>query len=128
MSLYLPAGFRDFVSSLPATSLVEQWNGHVAKVGGKVFAMVGNRPEGAGPVVTRISDESFEILTAEPGIGQAPYFAKRRWISVEPGALDETMLAAYLKRGHALVAASLTRKTKAELGLDAYLSGMTSNT
>jgi predicted DNA-binding protein (MmcQ/YjbR family) len=117
MSLHRPAGFADFIDALPATSRVEQWDSHVAKVGGKVFALCGNSPDGAGPVVLRVEEQSFEILTAEPGISQAPYFAKRRWIAVVPGALEEEVLVDYLRRAHALVAAGLTRKLRAELGL-----------
>jgi hypothetical protein len=41
LSLTNRAGFERFVSELPGTSLVEQWESVVAKVGGKVFCLFG---------------------------------------------------------------------------------------
>jgi predicted DNA-binding protein (MmcQ/YjbR family) len=35
------AAFEKFVTSLPAVTLLEQWDSIVAKVGGKVFALTG---------------------------------------------------------------------------------------
>ena len=51
-------------------------------------------------------------------MGQAAYFAKRQWVSVQQGSpLTEDDLIAYIGRSHALVAAGLTRKLRAELGI-----------
>lgn len=114
MSLASRAGSEDFVSGLPATSLVEQWEALVAKVGGKVFCLLGNA---SGGITFKVSETSFEGLTTEPGIGQAPYFAKGQWVYVEPGALDDETLRAYIRESHRIIAAKLTRKARAELGL-----------
>lgn len=114
MSLFTPAGFARYVGTLPATTMVEQWESHVAKVGGKVFALLA----GAGSITFKVAETTFEILTAEDGIGQAPYFARRQWVSVSPEApLPEAELQAYLAASHRTVAAGLTRKARAELGL-----------
>ena len=104
------------MASLPAVTLVEQWDAHVAKVGGKVFALCG---EDGGHITFKVTELSFDGLTSLEGIGQAPYFAKRAWVSVAKGApLSDRELKAYLKASHGLIAARLTRKLRAELGLD----------
>jgi predicted DNA-binding protein (MmcQ/YjbR family) len=114
LSLHGRAGFEAFVNSLPGTSLVEQWEAVVAKVGGKVFCLLGND---SAAITFKVSETSFEGLTASPGIAQAPYFAKGQWVNVERGALEEEMLRAYLAEAHRIISAKLTRKARAELGL-----------
>lgn len=111
--LHDPDGFAAFVAGLPGTSLVEQWESHVAKVGGKVFALLGR----GGAVAFKVSAISFAALTDLPGIAQAPYFARGQWVSVAPGALGEAELADYLRESHRLIAARLTLRLRAELGL-----------
>lgn len=114
MSLTSRAGFERFVSGLPGTSLVEQWESVVAKVGGKVFCLFGPKD---GSITFKVSETSFEGLTASPGIGQAPYFAKGQWVNVARGALEDETLRAYLAEAHRIIAAKLTRKARAEFGL-----------
>lgn len=114
--MFTRAAFEKFALALPAVTLSEQWGGVVAKVGGKVFAILGL--DGPPVLVFKVEEMSFEVLTAIEGIGQPPYFAKRRWAMVERRAkLPVKDLRAYLVRSHALVSAGLTRKLRAELGL-----------
>ncbi|HQZ11929.1 MAG TPA: MmcQ/YjbR family DNA-binding protein [Devosia sp.] len=115
MALLTTRGFVAFVSKLPAVTLVEQWESVVAKVGGKVFALVG---ETGGNLVFKVSQTAFEGLTSIEGIGQAPYFAKGQWVSVGAGAeISDTDLKAYVREAHRIIAGKLTRKLQAELGL-----------
>ncbi len=115
MSLHARAGFEDFVLTLPAVTLVEQWGSLVAKVGGKVFALV---DAGGGDVTFKVSEIAFAGLTNIAGIGQAPYFAKGQWVSVSAQAdLPDADLRAYVAQSHRMIAARLTRKARAELGL-----------
>lgn len=117
MSLFTRRGFETFVLGLPAVTLHEQWEACVAKVGGKVFALGGAT---GGSVVFKVSELAFEGLTAIDGIGQAPYFARRRWVRVEKGAaIPGRDLEAYIRESHRLVVAGLTRSVRAELGLAA---------
>ncbi len=115
MSLYRPPGFEAFVLRLKGASVVRQWESRVAKVGGKVFALCG---DDGTHVTFKVSETSFEGLTAIEGIGQAPYFAKRAWVSVTEGALGDADLGAYVAASYRMVGAALTRRLKAELGLD----------
>ena len=116
MTLHSVAAFKRYVASLPAGEIVQQWGGYVGKVGGKVFALIGDAGE---PIVFKVSEISFDGLTTLEGVGQAAYFAKRAWVSVDKGApLTDAELKAYIKASHEMIATKLTRKLRAELGLD----------
>jgi predicted DNA-binding protein (MmcQ/YjbR family) len=114
VTLHAPAAFARHIGRLPATQMVEQWDAHVAKVGDKVFALLGRD---GGHIIFKVNEIAFEGLTALEGIAQAPYFAKRSWVAVARGALAERDLKAYIAASHRLVAGKLTRKARAALGL-----------
>jgi predicted DNA-binding protein (MmcQ/YjbR family) len=114
--------FNAFCAALPVTTYVFQWGGsHVWKVGGKVFA-IGGGADIAPRYTFKVSDIGFEVLKAQPGLRPAPYLASRGllWIQhyAEPGLCDDE-LKDYLRLSHTLVAQGLSRKKRAELGLDA---------
>ena len=98
--------------ALPATSKVIQWGASdVYKVGGKVFAICG---DGLSFKVTEIG---FEVLTHD-GLGrQAPYCAKGQWVNVALERMDPEDAGSWLAAAHSLIAAKLTKKLRAELGL-----------
>lgn len=108
-----------FCLSLPATTLVVQWGeSRVYKVGGKVFAIMSPATEKPLTIAFKVTEESFHILTEIDGIAQAPYLAKGSWVQVKGlDTLPAKDLQAYLKRSHALIAAGLSKKKQAELGL-----------
>lgn len=115
MSLFDRADFVTFVEALPGTSLVDQWDSCVAKVGDKVFALLTDRER---HLAFKVSEESFEILTSLEGVSQAPYFAKRKWVSVSPDTeLSAVDVEEYLMRSYRTVSGSLTRKLRRELGI-----------
>ncbi|UHS57912.1 MmcQ/YjbR family DNA-binding protein [Agrobacterium vaccinii] len=116
MTIFDRDGFDALLGTWPGVTFVDQWNSHVAKVGDKVFAVLGERENWR--LVIKCSEESFEILTSLDGIGQAPYFAKRKWISISDQApLAPEEIEHYVQRSYALVASGLTRKLRAELGI-----------
>ena len=118
MSLFEPENFERFVLSQAGVSVVEQWESKVAKVGGKVFALVRLFQPDLHHVVFKSGETSFEVLTALDGIKQAPYFAKRLWVCVAPDAgLSPSEVEAYLRRSHRLIASTLTKKLQRELGI-----------
>lgn len=114
MSLHQRDGYADFVTGLPGVTLHEQWEAYVAKVGGKVFCLLG---DSSGDIVFKVSEIAFDGLTELDGIEQAPYFAKRHWVRVAPGALEPDLMEGYIRESHRLVADKLTRKMRAELGI-----------
>lgn len=116
--LHSRAGFTAFVTSLPAVTVNPQWEALVAKVGGKVFCMLGDDPGyRPGAIVFKVTEIAFDGLVELEGIDQASYFAKRQWVRVSPGSLEPELLEGYIRQSHALVTAKLTRKLRAELGL-----------
>lgn len=114
MSLHERTAFTAFVTALPGATLSEQWEALVGKVGGKVFCLLGDV---GGEIVFKVSEIGFDGLVELEGIGQAAYFAKRQWVRVAPGALDDDLLAGYIRAAHAIIAGKLTRKLRTELGL-----------
>ena len=116
MSLHERAGFEAFVLALPKVTLVHQWrDDSVAKVGGKVFALL---DRDGGEIWFKASDMAFRMLPEMPGVRPAPYFARAGWVAVAPEAdISEDALGDYLREAHRLVVARLTRRVRAELGL-----------
>ncbi len=114
--------YNDFCRSLPATTYVQQWGeAHVWKVGGKVFAIGGWEGRAYPGITFKVTPVSYELLKNEPGLRPAPYLASRgmKWIQHydKPG-LSLKELKAYLRQSHRLVAQGLSKKKRAELGLN----------
>ena len=107
--------FHKVALALPGTTMEILWGAdRVYKVGGKMFAAMGP----SGSLSLKTSDIAFEMLT-ESGRGKpAPYMAKAQWVWFEGvGALSEEELRSYLATAHELIAAKLTKKLRAELGI-----------
>ncbi|RZJ84451.1 MAG: MmcQ/YjbR family DNA-binding protein [Brevundimonas sp.] len=84
------------------------------KVGGKMFAMVG----GMGGLSFKVSDIAFEVLTEEGRARPAPYLARAKWVHLDdPAEWPDADLADHLKIAHGIIAAKLTKKARAALGL-----------
>tara|TARA_R110002124_G_scaffold1797_16_gene11504 strand:- start:5461 stop:5844 length:384 start_codon:yes stop_codon:yes gene_type:complete len=113
-------GFEACVLGLPGVTLVRQWgDASVAKVGGKIFAILsGWGTGGEAGLSFKCSELSFAMLPELAQVRPAPYLARAKWVQVLPGApLSQEELAAYVRQAHQLVAARLTRRLRAELGL-----------
>ena len=112
--------FNALCRALPAATYVVQWGGsHVWKVGGKVFA-IGGWQDDEPSFTFKVSDISYEVLKAQPGLRPARYLASRglKWIQhfARPG-LSDGELRYYIGQSYAIVSQSLTKKKQAELGL-----------
>jgi predicted DNA-binding protein (MmcQ/YjbR family) len=111
-----PEAFDKACLALAGATLSIQWgDDHVFKVGDKMFAVRG----AAGTSFSfKASDVAFEVLT-ESGRGKpAPYLARAKWVWFEDMAKeDATEVADWLTTAHGLIAAKLTRKARAELGI-----------
>ncbi len=113
------AEIEKFCLSLTAATLVVQWGGErVYKIGGKMFAMLGPKDDKPHHLFFKAGETSFHILTQLPHIIPAPYLARAHWVYLERlDALGTKELKAYLERAHALVAAGLSKKKRAMLGI-----------
>ncbi|MGI8526471.1 MAG: MmcQ/YjbR family DNA-binding protein [Pseudolabrys sp.] len=110
------AGVRRVCLKLPGATLDHPFGeGHDAyKVGGKMFALVGAK----GGVSFKASDIAFAALTDTRRARPAPYLARAKWLHLDdPADWPDADLTDYLKAAHGLVAARLTRKARAALGL-----------
>lgn len=113
-------GFEAYALSLPGVTLVHQWgDASVAKLGAKIFALLsGWATDGEPGLSFKCSDLAFEMLPELEHIKPTPYLARAKWVQVTAGApLDDGELRAYVAEAYRLVAAKLTRKARAELGL-----------
>lgn len=113
------AEVEKFCLSLPGAKLDTPWSDtRVFKIGGKMFAVIvleGKRPWG---LWFKAGAASYEILTQIKGIGPCPYFHRAHWVEMEGlKPLTSEELKAYLARAHALVAAKLSKKMRATLGI-----------
>jgi predicted DNA-binding protein (MmcQ/YjbR family) len=101
--------------ALPAVTMVVQWgSSNVYKVGGKVFAIAGG--DGVSFKASEIAYEAY--VSGGRGI-RAPYTqAGSNWLNLSPLAeQDGAEVADLLAASHAMMAAKLTKKARAELGL-----------
>ncbi|HEY7976790.1 MAG TPA: MmcQ/YjbR family DNA-binding protein [Rhizomicrobium sp.] len=108
-----------FLKALKHATMVVQWGDHhVYKIGGKVFAIVGGSGDAEPGLTFKAGETSFEILTQQKGIIPAPYMARNKWVKLETlSALKDSELKAYLKRSYDMIAAGLTKKLRASLGI-----------
>jgi len=120
MSLFDQKDYERFLGKEAGVTFVDQWESRVAKVGGKVFTLLTTGMRDDIPrIVFKVAEETFEILTSMEGIAQAPYFAKRQWVSVAQHAdLPEHDLKTYVMRSYRTVAKGLTKKLRTELGIE----------
>ncbi|WP_299620696.1 MmcQ/YjbR family DNA-binding protein [Pelagibius sp.] len=112
--------FDRFCKGLPATTHVVQWgNSSVWKVGGKIFAICSHLGPGEQQKISfKCSELSYTLLCEQPGIAPAPYLARAKWVQLQTkDAMSDTDIKAYVEQAHKIIAAKLTRKQRAELGL-----------
>ncbi|HEX3809110.1 MAG TPA: MmcQ/YjbR family DNA-binding protein [Rhizomicrobium sp.] len=114
-----PKAIEKFLLALPGAKLSLQWgDDRVFKVGGKMFAVLSPSGSHARSMSFKASETSFHILTRMKNIIPAPYLARAHWVALEKlDALKPDDLKVYLMRAHALIAAKLTKKQRAALGL-----------
>lgn len=113
-----PEAFDRACLALPGATLSIQWgDDHVFKVGGKMFAVRG-QGVGQGGISFKASDVAFEVLTESGQAAPAPYLARAKWVHfADLDALDDDEVADWVRTAHGLIAAKLTRRARAELGL-----------
>jgi predicted DNA-binding protein (MmcQ/YjbR family) len=109
-----PEAFDAVALALPGATMTIQWGAdHVYKVGGKMFAVLGG-----GGFSVKASDVAFEVLSESGRAVPAPYLARAQWLYfADLAAEDDAEVADWLKTAHGLIAAKLTKKARAEIGL-----------
>lgn len=102
--------------ALPGVSLDIKWGSDPCYcVGGKMFCAADG---GYRSLSFKASDIAFEALTETGRARPAPYSARFKWVMLDVLAeQDAAEVEDWITTAHALVAAKLTRKMRAELGL-----------
>jgi len=108
-----------FCSKLPAATRTVQWEGVVVfKVGGKMFCLIAPAGHSVARLSFKCAPEHYDALSRAEGFRPAPYLARAKWVALDdPSVLTMQEIKAYLERAHAVIAAALPRKKRAELGL-----------
>lgn len=114
-----PAQIAAYCMTLPSATRVVQWEGvQVFKVGGKMFCLVAPPQHSVARISFKCDPAHYDALSRAHGFKPAPYLARAKWVSLErPTVLTTAETKAYLRRAHAVIAAALPRKKRAELGL-----------
>jgi predicted DNA-binding protein (MmcQ/YjbR family) len=102
--------------ALPGATLDIKWgDDHCYCVGGKMFAAT----DGAYTNLSfKASDIAFEALTESGRAEPAKYMARAKWVSLmDLKSQDAAEVADWVRTAHGLVAAKLTKKARAELGI-----------
>ncbi|MFN9264397.1 MAG: MmcQ/YjbR family DNA-binding protein [Acidobacteriota bacterium] len=111
---------RTFCRQLPGATEEMKWEKLAFCIDGKIFAILSLEPlslENDDVMLCfKCPPEAFGELTELPGIIQAPYFARRQWVALEPtAALPRHQLAPLLRTSYELVLAKLPRYRQAQL-------------
>ena len=114
-----PKQIDNYCASLPAATRSVQWEGVIVfKVGGKMFCLIAPRDHSAGRICFKCPEEHYEALSRSEGFRPAPYLARAKWVALDdPGTLTPAEMKAYIRRAHAVIAAALPRKRRAEIGI-----------
>lgn len=113
-----PAAFEKAALALPGATMNIQWgDDRMYKIAGKIFAGT----DGVSSNLSlKVTDIAYEALTETGRARPAPYMARAKWVMFDDLAnLDDAEVIDWLKTSHGLVAAKLTRKQRAEIGLPA---------
>lgn len=110
---------RTYCLSLPGTTEDIKWGDHLCFcVGMKLFIITS--PD-SFPVNAsfKTDPETFAELISMSGFKAAPYLARNHWIHIEDiSRMSFEHWKQHLKKAHALVAKGLTKKMRADLGIE----------
>ena len=114
------AAVKKFCASLPGAKGEIKWQVDlVYVVGAKMFCVAFEDKHKHATVSFKVDDDLFLQYTDRPGFIPAPYMARARWVQVNDlKQVGDAELKALIKRSHQLVCMKLTKKLRAELGMD----------
>jgi predicted DNA-binding protein (MmcQ/YjbR family) len=88
----------------------------VAKVGGKMFALMGVHDPPKTIILKCDPDYARELRTDYPAITTAPYMSKQHWNAIAlDGTVPDEMLTSLIDDSYHLVVKGLTRKQREQL-------------
>jgi predicted DNA-binding protein (MmcQ/YjbR family) len=114
------AALKTHALALPGAVADLKWQvDWTACIAGRMFFIGGPEPAWSR-CSFKVDEHRFLELTGVPGIAPAPYLARAKWVQLsDPKALSPAELKSLITRSHALIAAKLTKKQRAALGIAA---------
>lgn len=103
---------RNFCLGLPGTTEDIKWGDNLTfLVAGKIFCLADLTPPLR--VTFKVREELFDELTQDEAIDQAPYFAKRKWVTVNSStAFSDEIWKQHLTQAYELVVEGLPKKSR----------------
>jgi predicted DNA-binding protein (MmcQ/YjbR family) len=113
------AAIKKFCLSLPNAKNEIKWGvDHVYTIGEKMFAVALANRDGKTVVSFKVDADLFLPMSDRPGFIPAPYLARAKWVQViDVSKVGDAELKAMIRHSYDLVAAKLTKKLRAELGI-----------
>jgi predicted DNA-binding protein (MmcQ/YjbR family) len=110
---------KKFCAALPhATGDIKWGVDQVYSIGGRMFCVAYVSPQKNATVSFKVDDDLFLSFSDRAGFIPAPYMARAKWVQViDLEKVADAELKALIRRSYELVAAKLTKKLRAELGL-----------
>ena len=82
------------------------------------YCLIAPPDHSVGRVCFKCPPEHYDALSRAEGFRPAPYLARAKWVALDdPAILTAAETKAYLRRAHAVIAAALPKRKRAELGL-----------
>jgi predicted DNA-binding protein (MmcQ/YjbR family) len=104
---------KSICKKLPGTTEDIKWEHDLCfSVGGKMYCVTGlsEVPVGAS---FKVTDESFEEVSARPGFRPAHYVARYKWVTVEDvKKISKKELQQFISQSYELVKAKLPKKVR----------------
>lgn len=115
-----PDRFHAAALALPGATYDVKWGDHRTYcVGGKMFAMAGAIGEAEPRYGFKGTEMSAELLVEQGLAEPMPYLQRAKWVRLAAfDALPDRELLTYLAQAHAIIAAGLTKKARAALGIE----------
>jgi predicted DNA-binding protein (MmcQ/YjbR family) len=107
---------RIFCLSLPGVTEDIKWGHNLCfSVGGKLFLLI-SLDESPVAASFKVHDSDFDPISCRHGFGQAPYFARNKWVKLDDiGIIDRKEWEAFIKNSYELVKAGLPVKIRKAL-------------
>lgn len=103
---------RDYCLGLKGTTEGMKWDHLCFMIEEKIFVLASLED---GRLCMKCDPEDFDVLTARPGIKQAPHFAKRQWVVMESiDVLPSAELQNRISESRRLVLSKLPKKVQAK--------------
>ena len=108
-----------FCASLPhATGDIKWGIDQVYSIGGRMFCVACVDSKRNSKVSFKVDDDLFLSTSDRDGFIPAPYIARAKWVQVtDLKKVSDAELKALITRSYALVAMTLTKKLRSELGI-----------